>query len=56
MLFRSSTKTIHTLNGTAIAVGRILIALIENNQTEDGEVVFSENVANILGVKRLSKQ
>ena len=51
-----STKTIHTLNGTAIAVGRILIALIENNQTEDGEVVFSENVANILGVKRLSKQ
>ena len=51
-----STKTIHTLNGTAIAVGRILIALIENNQTEDGEVKFSDNVANILGVKKLSKQ
>ena len=51
-----STKTIHTLNGTAIAVGRILIALIENNQTEDGEVEFSDTVANILGVKKLSKQ
>ena len=51
-----STKTIHTLNGTAIAVGRILIALIENNQTEDGKVEFSDNVANILGVKKLSKQ
>ena len=51
-----STKTIHTLNGTAIAVGRILIALIENNQTEDGEVEFSDNVANILAVKKLSKQ
>jgi len=51
-----STKTIHTLNGTAIAVGRILIALIENNQTQDGEVEFSDNVANILGVKKLSKQ
>jgi len=50
------TSILHTLNGTAIAVGRILIALIENNQTEDGEVVFSENVANILGVKKLSKQ
>ena len=50
------TSILHTLNGTAIAVGRILIALIENNQTEDGEVEFSENVANILGVKRLSKQ
>jgi len=51
-----STKTIHTLNGTAIAVGRILIALIENNQTEDGKVEFSDNVANILGVNKLSKQ
>ena len=50
------TSVLHTLNGTAIAVGRILIALIENNQTEDGEVEFSANVANILGVKRLSKQ
>ena len=39
-----------------IAVGRILIALIENNQTEDGEVEFSDNVAKILGVKKLSKQ
>ena len=50
------TSILHTLNGTAIAVGRILIALIENNQTEDGEVEFSDNVANILGVKKLSKQ
>ena len=32
------TSVLHTLNGTAIAVGRILIALIENNQTEDGKV------------------
>lgn len=51
-----STKTLHTLNGTAIAVGRILIALIENNQTENGEVEFSDNVAKILGVKKLSNQ
>ena len=27
---------IHTLNGTALAVGRVLIALLENNQNEDG--------------------
>ena len=53
---KDSTKVIHTLNGTAIAVGRVLIALIENNQTENGEVEFSDNVANILGVKKLSKQ
>ena len=47
------TKVLHTLNGTAIAVGRILIALIENNQTEDGKVEFSDKVAEIIGVKNL---
>ena len=48
-----TTNVLHTLNGTAIAVGRILIALIENNQTEDGKVEFSESVAEIIGVKSL---
>ena len=28
----------HTLNGTAVAVGRTLIALIENGQRSDGSV------------------
>ena len=47
------TSVLHTLNGTAIAVGRILIALIENNQTKDGKVEFSDNVGEIIGVKNL---
>ena len=47
------TSILHTLNGTSIAVGRILIALIENNQTEDGKVEFSDKVAEIIGVKNL---
>jgi seryl-tRNA synthetase len=29
---------VHTLNGTAVAVGRTLIALMENHQREDGSV------------------
>jgi len=29
---------VHTLNGTAVAVGRTLIALIENGQRADGSV------------------
>ena len=49
-----NTQIIHTLNGTAIAVGRILIALIENNQQEDGTVKFSESLSNILGIEKLS--
>ena len=50
-----TTSVLHTLNGTAIAVGRILIALIENNQNTDGSVVFSDKVAEIIGVEQLGK-
>ena len=32
------TETVHTLNGTATAVGRTLIAILENNQQADGSV------------------
>ena len=32
----------HTLNGTACAIGRTLIALLENHQREDGSVAFPE--------------
>lgn len=32
----------HTLNGTACAVGRMLIAIFENNQKEDGSIVVPE--------------
>ncbi len=31
---------VHTLNGTAVAVGRTIIALLENGQQEDGSVVL----------------
>ena len=47
---------LHTLNGTALAVGRILIALLENNQQPDGSVIFSDDLGKILGVKELSKK
>jgi seryl-tRNA synthetase len=36
------TRTLHTLNGTAVAVGRTLIALLENGQREDGTVAMPE--------------
>ena len=34
------TTTCHTLNGTAIAISRALIAIIENNQQADGSVTI----------------
>jgi seryl-tRNA synthetase len=33
-----SPEPVHTLNGTAVAVGRVLIALLENGQRGDGSV------------------
>jgi seryl-tRNA synthetase len=33
-------EILHTLNGTAVAVGRTLIALLENGQREDGSVTL----------------
>ncbi len=36
------TQTLHTLNGTAAAVGRTLIALLENGQRKDGSVALPE--------------
>ncbi|HEX2503846.1 MAG TPA: aminoacyl--tRNA ligase-related protein, partial [Miltoncostaeaceae bacterium] len=36
----SGTEPVHTLNGTAVAVGRTIIALLENGQREDGSVAM----------------
>ena len=38
-------EPLHTLNGTAVAVSRTLIALLENGQREDGSVVFPRVLA-----------
>ena len=36
------TRLVHTLNGTACAVGRTIVALLENHQQEDGSVTMPE--------------
>ncbi|HET6449380.1 MAG TPA: serine--tRNA ligase [Conexibacter sp.] len=35
-------ETLHTLNGTAVAVGRTLIALLENGQQDDGTIAIPQ--------------
>jgi seryl-tRNA synthetase len=37
-------EVLHTLNGTAVAVGRTLIALLENGQREDGEIELPQTL------------
>ncbi len=43
---------VHTLNGSGLAVGRCLIAVLENGQNEDGSVTLPEVLAPYLGGKR----
>jgi seryl-tRNA synthetase len=38
-------ETLHMLNGTAVAVGRTIIALLENGQREDGGVALPARLA-----------
>ena len=40
----TGTEFVGTLNGSGLAVGRLMIALLENNQNEDGTV----NIPNVL--------
>ncbi|NIZ61289.1 serine--tRNA ligase [Sedimentitalea sp. CY04] len=42
---------VHTLNGSGLAVGRCLIAVLENGQQEDGSVKLPEVLAPYLGGK-----
>ena len=42
---------VHTLNGSGLAVGRCLIAVLVNGQTEDGGVVLPQALAPWLGGK-----
>ncbi|MBE1282480.1 MAG: serine--tRNA ligase [Rhodobacteraceae bacterium] len=42
---------VHTLNGSGLAVGRCLIAVLENGQNEDGSVDLPEVLAPYLGGK-----
>jgi seryl-tRNA synthetase len=46
--------TLHTLNGTAVAVGRTIIALLENGQHEDGSVSLPAAVVQFGAPERLT--
>jgi len=46
---------VHMLNGTAFAVGRTLVAIIENYQQKDGSVVIPEVLRKWTGKDRIKK-
>jgi seryl-tRNA synthetase len=43
------TRPVHTLNGSALAVGRTMIAILENFQRHDGTVLIPEALQPYMG-------
>ncbi len=51
------TDFVHTLNGSGLAVGRTLVAILENFQQEDGSVLVPEALRPYMGgLERITKQ
>ena len=44
-----ATRFLHTLNGPGLAVGRTLVAVLENYQQADGSVIVPEALAPYMG-------
>ena len=42
------------LNGTAFAIGRIMIAIMENNQQADGSIIIPEVLRSWVGKDKIS--
>ncbi len=47
---------VHTLNGSGLAVGRTLVAILENFQKADGSVEIPQALRNYMGGKSIIKQ
>ena len=47
------TSYVHTLNGTAIAISRAIIAILENYQCSDGSIVVPDALVPWMGKKKI---
>jgi seryl-tRNA synthetase len=48
---KKGTEFVHTLNGSGLAIGRTLVAVLENYQQKDGSVVVPEVLRPYMGVE-----
>jgi seryl-tRNA synthetase len=51
-----STKLVHTLNGSGLAVGRTMAALLETGQQSDGSVLLPKALVPYVGCERLQPE
>ena len=50
----STVNYLHTLNGSGLAVGRTLAALLENNQNKDGTVTLPKALDAYIGERKIA--
>lgn len=51
-----STQLLHTLNGSGLAIGRTMAALLENGQQADGSVALPAALWSYFGAERISAE
>ena len=51
---KSAVEYVHTLNGSGVAVGRALIAVLENYQNQDGSITLPDVLHPYMNCKRIS--
>jgi seryl-tRNA synthetase len=51
---KGKTEFLHTLNGSALAVGRTWLAILENYQQADGSVIIPEALRSYMGAERIT--
>ena len=51
-----STRLVHTLNGSGLAIGRTMAALLENGQQPDGSVLLPKALVPYFGSERLKPE
>jgi len=51
----AGTELVHTLNGSGLAVGRTLVAILENYQQEDGSVAIPKKLQDYMGGLKVIK-
>ncbi|MBV9087453.1 MAG: serine--tRNA ligase [Acidobacteriaceae bacterium] len=52
---KGKSEFVHTLNGSALAVGRTWLAILENYQQADGSVVIPEALRPYMGVEKIAR-
>lgn len=52
---KDKPKFVHTLNGSGVAIGRTVAAILENFQQEDGSVKIPEVLRHYMGVDEITK-